>query len=85
MRTFNLILFLSPRKTSYCIMFSLISYNEEMNNLFPFFFLKVLWNPFDDIVPRQLKEKAQTHAKVAAEDQEQKKKAVKYVVSCFNF
>ncbi|KAG6508703.1 hypothetical protein ZIOFF_034083 [Zingiber officinale] len=39
--------------------------------------VEVLWNPFDDIVPRQLKEKPQTHAKVAAEDQEQKKKAVK--------
>ncbi|XP_064934184.1 peptidyl-prolyl cis-trans isomerase CYP57-like isoform X1 [Musa acuminata AAA Group] len=39
--------------------------------------VEVLWNPFDDIVPRQLPEKPQSDAKVVVEGQDQKKKAVK--------
>lgn len=45
----------------------------------------MLWNPFDDIVPRQLPEKPQSDAKVVVEGQDQKKKAVKYILSCFTF
>jgi len=36
----------------------------------------VLWNPFEDIVPRTL-QKSQTEARVDAESKEQKKKGVK--------
>ncbi|CAL9775634.1 unnamed protein product [Musa acuminata subsp. burmannicoides] len=39
--------------------------------------VEVLWNPFDDIVPRQLPEKPQSGAKVVVEGQDQKNKAVK--------
>ncbi|WOL02997.1 peptidyl-prolyl cis-trans isomerase CYP57 [Canna indica] len=39
--------------------------------------VEVLWNPFDDIVPRQLQKKNQSDVKIVAEGQDQKKKPVK--------
>uniref|UniRef100_A0A1D1XHK0 Peptidyl-prolyl cis-trans isomerase CWC27 n=1 Tax=Anthurium amnicola TaxID=1678845 RepID=A0A1D1XHK0_9ARAE len=39
--------------------------------------VEVLWNPFDDIVPRQIPEKPSSSAKTEIEKQDQKKKAVK--------
>lgn len=53
----------------------------------PFFCLfdQVLWNPFDDIIPRQVIEKSHSSAKVDDEGQKQKAKAVKYVYLCLLF
>ncbi|XP_020105732.1 peptidyl-prolyl cis-trans isomerase CYP57 isoform X3 [Ananas comosus] len=39
--------------------------------------VEVLWNPFDDIIPRQVIEKSHSSAKADAEGQKQKAKAVK--------
>ncbi|MQL94235.1 hypothetical protein Taro_026887 [Colocasia esculenta] len=39
--------------------------------------VEVLWNPFDDIVPRQISEKPSSAPKTEVEKQDQKKKAVK--------
>lgn len=55
----------------------------------PLFFVclidQVLWNPFDDIITRQVVEKPHSSAKADAEGQKQKAKAVKYVYICLLF
>jgi hypothetical protein len=58
-------------------MMLLLSTDFHLYHLFfVYTFYKVLWNPFDDIVPRQ---KPQLPIKADAEVKQEKKKPVKYV------
>lgn len=50
-------------------MLSLVSFNV------PDFLIQVLWNPFDDMVPRQVRKEPSPSQKI--EIQDQKKKTVK--------